>query len=170
MSGPICRTESPLTVPLPSNTKVGDSLRLKGLFRSDTAESFRERICSQHSSLRQPSSLAERVIRGHHLPRRKLKEHAIATRVSLPNIVLVEESMWSSQTPVDKYTSLRIGVSDDVGGNNGDNSQTQDIYDFKINMDNVFLKSGLKVGGDEVEMIRATWKYGLVLIWTCASP
>lgn len=31
-------------------------------------------------------------------------------------------------------------------------------------MDNHFLKSELKVGDSEVEMIRARWKYGLVLI------
>ena len=31
-------------------------------------------------------------------------------------------------------------------------------------MNNLFLKSDLKTGGDEVEMIRARWKYGFVLI------
>lgn len=36
--------------------------------------------------------------------------------------------------------------------------------DFLINMDNHSLKSELKVGDSEVEVIRARWKYGLVLI------
>jgi hypothetical protein len=154
-----------LTVQLPSNTKVGDSLRFKSVVSDPTLLNPFENefvLNIKTHAVIQPG--------GESKPRpspttQKGEEREIATGISLPNIVLVEESMWSSQNPAfDKYTSLRIGVSDEVGGNNGDNSQTQDIYDFKINMDNVFLKSDLKVGGDEVEMIRARWKYGLVLI------
>ena len=48
------------------------------------------------------------------------------------------------------------------GGSN--NGETHDVYDFKINMDNIFFKSELKSGGDEVELVRARWKYALVLI------
>jgi hypothetical protein len=69
---------------------------------------------------------------------------------------------WPSQTPpFDKYTALRIGISEEKESGNGD---SHDVYDFKINMDNLFLKSELKTGTNEAEMIRARWKYGLVLV------
>jgi hypothetical protein len=84
----------------------------------------------------------------------------------MPNIILIHENDWGAQTPpFDKYTAMRIGISDLPANGDAENSgESHDVYDFKINMDNLFLKSELKSGGDEIEMIRARWKYGLVLI------
>ncbi len=93
------------------------------------------------------------------------EQREIPAGISLPNIILVEEIQWLEQTPpFDKYTAMRTCVSDAPAGTNGDSADTQDVYDFKINMDNLFLKSELKIAGEEVDMIRARWKYGLVLI------
>lgn len=60
----------------------------------------------------------------------------------------------------------RIGITDvsSNGETETGTGETHDVYDFKINRDNLFLKSELKTGGDEVEMICARWKYGFVLI------
>jgi hypothetical protein len=43
-------------------------------------------------------------------------------------------------------------------------TETQDVYDFLINMDNVFMKSELKGSSQEIEVLKARWKYGLVLV------
>jgi hypothetical protein len=86
--------------------------------------------------------------------------------ISLPKIVPVNESDWDKQSPpFDKYTALRIGISD-VAETNGpsQNGERHDVYDFKINLDNVFFKSELKTGSDDADLLRARWKYGLVLI------
>jgi hypothetical protein len=82
--------------------------------------------------------------------------------------VEVEEAKWSDHNPAfDKYTALRIMITDAPselfqGANN--ESETQDVYDFFINMDNVFSKSELKATTEEIEIIKARWKYGLVLV------
>jgi hypothetical protein len=83
----------------------------------------------------------------------------------LPHIIPIHEPEWEKQNPpFDKYTALRIGISDASTSNgNGEGEEAQDVYDFKINMDNIFLKTELKGVGQEVEVTNDQWKYGLVL-------
>ncbi len=90
----------------------------------------------------------------------------ISAGISLPNIIPVRESEWDKQSPpFDKYTALRIGISDVAEGDGGSqNGDRHDVYDFKINMDNVFFKSELKTSNQEAEILKARWKYGLVLV------
>jgi hypothetical protein len=154
-----------LTLNLPGNCKVGDLLHFRAVvndatlldpFENDFILDIRAEALpgpgGPHTPVKPPSS-------------EEGEEREITAGISLPNIILVHEADWSSQTPpFDKYTALRIGVSDAPTSGNGDGSEAQDIYDFKINVDNLYLNSELKTGGDEVEMIRARWKYGLVLI------
>lgn len=93
-------------------------------------------------------------------------ERELPSGISLPNIIPVREANWGSQNPpFDKYTALRVKISDSPAGNGeGQNGESQDVYDFFINMDNIFLQSELKVGGEEIELINAKWNYGLVLV------
>jgi hypothetical protein len=51
-------------------------------------------------------------------------------------------------------------------GNNGQggNADRHDVYDFKINMDNLFFKSELKESAGDADLLRARWKYALVLV------
>lgn len=88
------------------------------------------------------------------------------TGISLPNIVPVFEAEWEKHTPAfDKYTALRIRTSEvaSAAAENG-NGEVHDVYDFFINMDNVFLKTELKAAGDEIELVRARWRYSMVLV------
>jgi hypothetical protein len=91
------------------------------------------------------------------------QEREIPSGIQMPNIILVYETEWPKYN-FDKYSALRIknaGQQDSNGGN-GD---APDIYDFFINMDNLYLKSELKSGvKEESEVIRARFKYGLVLV------
>jgi hypothetical protein len=156
-----------LSLNLPSNSQVGDVLHFRAVVSDLTLIDPFENDFTLDIK---PEALPHPPTPGPHRPNKPPaqedgQEREVTAGISLPNIILVDESDWSNQTPpFDKYTALRIGVSNAPEGTNGDNAEEQDIYDFKINMDNLYLKSELKTGGDEVEMIRARWKYGLVLI------
>jgi hypothetical protein len=95
-------------------------------------------------------------------------DRELPSGISLPNIVEVEEAKWNDHDPpFDKYTALRIMITDapsePTQGHNGE-TETHDVYDFLINMDNLFMKSELKPTSEEVEILKARWKYGLVLV------
>jgi hypothetical protein len=155
-----------LTIQLPNNCKVGDLLAFHAAVNDPTKlDPFENRfsIGVKAEALPGGGGGGER-----HKPptTEEGEERELPAGINLPNIILIKEGDWPSQAPpFDKYTALRIGISDSSNGEaeNG-NGDSHDVYDFKINMDNLFLNSELKVGGDEVEMIRARWKYGLVLI------
>jgi len=156
-----------LTVQLPANCKVGDLLRFQGVVTDPTLLHAFENTFTldiKPEALSHGGGPGER----HKPPTQDAGEEREApVGINLPNIILVQEKDWESQTPIfDKYTALRIGISDVPAGaeNDNGNGESHDIYDFLINMDNLFLKSELKVAGSEIEMIRARWKYGLVLI------
>jgi hypothetical protein len=154
-----------LTLNLPNNCEVGDVLRFKAVVSDPTLlDAF------ENNFILDVEAEVTTGPGGPHGPKEPPtkedgEEREAITGISLPNIILVNEADWGNQTPpFDKYTALRIGVSDVVGPGNGENPEAEDVYDFKINMDNLYLKSELKAGGEEVEMIRARWKYGLVLM------
>jgi hypothetical protein len=74
-------------------------------------------------------------------------------------------AMWSQQDPpFDKYTALRTRASLSDGAIGGV-EQSPDVYDFFVNMDNIYLNTELKASAKgEVELTRARFKFGMVLI------
>ncbi len=91
------------------------------------------------------------------------QEREIPSGIQMPNIIPIFEAEWS-QYNFDQYSALRIvnaGKQDAAE----DDPDGPDIYDFFINMDNLYLKTELKSAGqEEPEIIRARFKYGLVLV------
>ena len=85
--------------------------------------------------------------------------------IKLPKIKPVWEKDWYDQTPspFDKHTALRIknaGSSEE----GEDDLSSNAVYDFYINMDNVYLKSELKSAKTEPKLAQAQFKYGMVLL------
>jgi len=156
-----------LTLSLPANCAVGDVLHFRAAVDDPTLiDAFENDFILDIAPEALPHEATPHVDRPIQSPTgEEGDKRETAAGISLPNIILINEADWLTQTPpFDKYIALRIGVSDVSAASNGDTTEAQDVYDFKINMDNLYLKSELKAGGDEVEMIRARWKYGLVLI------
>jgi hypothetical protein len=84
----------------------------------------------------------------------------------MPHIIPIYEKEWGNYTPpFDKQTALRIGITDEQEPNSSANEDDRhDVFDFKINMDNVFLKTELKNSKNEVELVHKRWQYALVLV------
>jgi hypothetical protein len=93
-------------------------------------------------------------------------DREIPSGITLPKIIEVPETDWGKHTPAfDQYTALRIrhageaqepGASENEGGPN--------VYDFFVNVDNLYLKSELKTGGEEVQLKKARFINGLALV------
>jgi hypothetical protein len=81
--------------------------------------------------------------------------------LAMPNIIKVDRENWETKTPpFDDYTALRImhGGTEDINGNE------HQIYDFYVNVDNIYLNTELKRGQKDVETSRAQFIYGLVIL------
>ena len=154
-----------LTVQLPANCQIGDLLRLHAVVTDPTRLDPFENTFSLDVKPEVEAHGGGGGKRQQPPIEEKGEEREMPGGISLPNIVPIYEADWPSQSPpFDKYSALRIGITDAPSNGESGNGESHDVYDFKINMDNLFLKSELKSGGDEIEMIRARWKYGLVLI------
>lgn len=85
------------------------------------------------------------------------KDRQIPSGIAFPPMHDVHESDWVNQDPpFDKYTAVRV-VTDE-------NPEGQDIHEFYVNMDNMYLKTELKSASKEPELTKARWRFGLVLL------
>ena len=84
--------------------------------------------------------------------------------IALPNIIEVTEAEWGEhKPPFDKHTALRIkdaGVNDE----NGQNGDAKSVYDFYVNIDNLYLKTEMKPAYSDPQVTQARFTYGLVLL------
>ncbi|HLG28992.1 MAG TPA: hypothetical protein VI387_02175, partial [Candidatus Brocadiales bacterium] len=73
---------------------------------------------------------------------------------------------WNDMSPpFDEYSALRIRHAGAVDVPDGQTGQPQEIYDFYVNVDNLYLNTELKGSkGEEIELLRAKFIYGLVLL------
>lgn len=154
-----------LSMRLPFNCEVGDSLSFEAVVTDPTRlDPFVNKLSIEVTGVfePQPGDGSRRK------PPSKEKgdERELPSGISLPNIIPIFEADWPKQTPdFDKYTALRVRISEEPDDpNNPHNGENHDVYDFLINMDNLFVKSELKMAGDEIELIRARWRYALVLV------
>jgi hypothetical protein len=174
--GPYLRDgDATVSMKLPANVQPGDELHFVTIMTDPlaTSEPFENRFTVTVGVAEQPRG----GTRGKHKKKEPHGEEPEApTGIALPNIVSVYDeasgedvdapktrALWSDQDPpFDKYTALRIRAS---SAPDGDGSQPQDIYDFFVNMDNIYLKTELKIAGaEEVDLMRARFKYGMVLV------
>jgi hypothetical protein len=153
-----------LTVRLPDNCAVGDQLRFRATVNDPTKV---EPFVNLFEIDVKP---VVKISGGRGTPRKppsgeKGNDREAPAGIALPNIIPIHEADWPTQNPpFEKYTALRLGVSDIDSTGSGSTGERHDVYDFKINMDNLFLKSELKSTHDDPDLIRARWKYGLVLV------
>lgn len=152
-----------LNVRLPANCRVGDELCFSTTVTDRTQlEPFENRFVVDVLGTAKPSVGGG----GRRRPPTDTQgnDRELPSGITLPNIIEVSESEWETKDPpFDQYTALRIihaGPTDE----NGEGENGKDIYDCFINMDNAFLKSELKSETQRAELLRARFKYGMVLV------
>ena len=154
-----------LSAKLPEGANVADALRYLAVVTDcSRTEPFENRFVVRVKE--EATSSGNRGKR--HTPpgEKEGGDREIPSGITLPKIIEVPETDWSKHTPAfDQYTALRIrhageaqepGTSENEGGPN--------VYDFFVNVDNLYLKSELKTGGEEVELKKARFINGLALV------
>jgi len=147
-----------LNVKLPNNAKVGDTYEYVAVvtdpIRNDPFENrFKIKVLiealpkeKQKSTRRKPPS------------DEKGKDRETQLKLSIPYINEIKEEAWDNQEPkFTPYTALRI-----IPTPGDDDSKT--VYDFNINVDNHYLKDELKKTKLEPRLVKARFKYGMVLL------
>jgi hypothetical protein len=150
-----------LSVQLPLNCQVGDTLRFLAVVTdSSRIDPFENRFTVRVRPATQPSGLAGE--------RRKPPagepgdDREVPGGIALPKIIPVHEKDWDAQIPrFDKYTTLQIKNAGDDSAQNGD---AQPIYDFYVNVDNLYLKTEMKPAHRNPEVTQARFTYAVVLL------
>lgn len=152
-----------LSVQLPNNCQVGDTLKFLAVVTDPSRrDPFENRFTVKMKAAVDATSGSG--------TKRKSKtgtegnDREAAGGIALPKIIEVYEPCWVGHTPpFDKHTALRIknaGIPDEAG-TSGD---TKPVYDFYINMDNLYLNTEVKPAGRNPQLIRARFTYGMVLL------
>lgn len=77
--------------------------------------------------------------------------------LDIPKVEKIKEADWESQDPpFNKFTALRVKHAGQVKG--------VDTYDYKINVDNLYLKSEQKQSKDSVEILESRFTVALILL------
>lgn len=85
------------------------------------------------------------------------EDRQVPSSIALPPIHDIHESDWGNQDPpFDKYAAMRV-ITDE-------NPKGQDVHEFYVNMDNIYLKTELKSASQEPELTKARWRFSLVLL------
>lgn len=150
-----------LSVQLPEDCNVGDELDFVAVVADPTRlEDFENRFTVK------VKPAAERS--GGQGSRRKTPskepgvDREVPSGITLPNIIQVHEAEWGRHSPpFDKHTSLRIK---DAGEETNGGSDAKTVYDFYVNMDNLYLRSEMKPSGVNAELLRNRFVYGNVLL------
>jgi hypothetical protein len=153
-----------LSLSLPEDVRVGQSLRYTAITNDcSRTEPFVNTFQLIAKEAQQPNG--KKGTRTLPPGENEGDERERSSGIQLPKVRLVYEADWSNQnpTPFDKYTALRIiNAGDGIDDENQVDSNT--VYDFYINMDNLYLKTELKGTKFEPDLVRAQFKYGMVLI------
>ena len=97
--------------------------------------------------------------------REKGTERETPSGIALPKIIEVTQAEWHQHTPpFDQFTALRIRHAGTVGEKAEQEDVQTDVFDFYVNVDNIYFKNEVKFSGDDVELKKARFLNGLVLI------
>ncbi len=150
-----------LSIQLPADCQVGNTLCFLGVVTDPTViDPFENRFSVTVKAEAQPTgSTGERRKPPSGKPG---DDREVPGGIALPNIIPVYEKDWDAQTPpFDKHTALQIKNAGDDSAENGD---AKPIYDFYVNMDNLYLKTEMKPTQSDPEVTRARFTYGVVLL------
>lgn len=159
-----------LNIPLPDHTKEGDKLNFTAIVNDDTRLSPFEnkfdlevlgpsKSTSTKRERRKPPSDNEG------------SEREKPVGIELPNIVQVasnpgpNQKSWDSMSPrFNEYSALRITHAGVSNSSENGKSEPRNVYDYYVNVDNIYLKTEQKSSKENPEILQAKYVYGLVLM------
>jgi hypothetical protein len=150
-----------LSLTLPDTCKAGDELSYRATVSDPTmiqpfVNDIRLRVVDS------PTGNGGNGKRRKAPSRKRGRDREQQSGLQLPNIVDVHESEWGND--FDKYSALRIKNTGAIDENESTENGKDSAYDFFVNIDNIHLQSELKSGYEEAEVVRARFRYGIVMV------
>jgi hypothetical protein len=159
-----------LNLQLPVTCRVGDELRFVALVTDRT------QACPfENCFVLNVKDVAEPTVGSQGRPptsptAKDGDEREVPSGIQFPKFIKVYENPpegkhgWKDmEPPFDGYSALCVkhaGSSDE----NGENGSGQDIYDFYVNVDNIYLKTEQKAGSLEPPVVEARFVFGMILL------
>lgn len=150
-----------LNIKLPESAKVGDDLQFTLLVDDRTQREPFENVLELHvlGAVKKGSGGSDRRKRS---PGEGKGDRELPEGIALPNITEVSEDEWNNQEPpFTRETALQVRHA---GREAVNGKEKRDIYDFYVNVDNVFLQGEIKEDPDRSDVLKARFVYGLVLL------
>lgn len=147
-----------LNIKLPEEAKVGDRYKyICKVYDRTLVEPFKNGFSI---TVKEPIKISKGNGNRKNPPsNEKGDERENQPRIAFPPIQRVNEIDWNKYTPpFDKYTALRIIFMEH------DENSNKDIYEFYINMDNIYLLNELKTRINEQEIIKTRFEVAMVII------
>ncbi len=160
-----------LNIKLPEEANIGDSLNIFSEATDDTRREPFQNIFVLNilGPLANKSSTPG--------PRRKppIKregdDRELPGGIDLPKIIKVAENpnanqkSWSDMSPpFDENSAMRIIHAESIEEEDSPDHLHKDVYDFYINIDNIYLKTEQKTNNEDPDLISAKFIYALVLL------
>jgi hypothetical protein len=99
------------------------------------------------------------------------KDREVPSGVDLPTIIKVarhpeeHQKGWDSMTPpFDDYSAMRIRHAGTQAADEITGQEVKEVYDFYVNIDNIYLKTEQKRGKEDSQILSAKFIYALVLL------
>lgn len=161
-----------LTLELPSTSRVGKDVRFAATTTDGTrVEPFENVFLVKVKEAAVKPGGKKRKSRRKPPGEKAGDDREVPSGIQLPKIIEVYESPgsddemgWDDLTPpFDKYSALRVKHAG-KSAENGQNAKGQDVYDFFLNADNVYAKAEMKPSHVDVQLTKARFRYGMVLL------
>ena len=160
-----------LNMTLPASCKIDESIEITAITTDNTQfEPFKNIF--ELSIKDETTNLPGKPGKRRNPPSNKpgnLRE--LASGIELPKIIKVahnpseNQKAWVDMTPpFDEYSAIRIVHYQTTESNDNLNSESKDVYDFFVNIDNIFLKTEQKRSNEDADVIAAKFIYALVLL------
>jgi hypothetical protein len=149
-----------LTLSLSDDAKIGDTLIYEAqIMDPSRVEPFRNRFTLTVRAERQEQPRPPKPPKPHEEPTGKDgKQKPDDTKLNVPNPQEIYEPAWGQQDPkFDRFTAMTIKRQPGA-------PEASHVYDYFINMDNVFLVQALKTQPKRVAEHRERFKFGMTLI------
>jgi len=159
-----------LNFSLPSDAKVGDKIKFLAITNDETQiEPFKNEFIVTVLDKMEKNGGGKGVRKNPPSEKNGDKREA-PTGIKFPQIKKVardpkeNQKIWTDMTPpFNEYSALRIihaGREEDSESKNG----LKDIYDFFVNIDNIYLKTEQKRVSEQSDLLQAKFIYALVLL------
>ena len=148
-----------LNLALPSGVNVGDSFGYELIVQDETlVESFVNRLTISVGSFQKMNSHPPSPPNPDPLLNKNDDgDKETPKGLAMPNPILVYEADWEARN-FNKFSAL--GAIYDLP----DDESSSGSHTYYINMDNIYLNTELKATKENLDIVKARWRYGMVLI------